>query len=134
MIKHFIFTKIAEKLFKKAIQGDRQGIIKSFKIVIIVLIVIAIFVVVGLFLFIQFLFGLFTQIGSQADLLKNANEIKIEESIKNAKEKIPEEVSMKVEQVKEKIAPYETFLKDAESIILKASETVERFENIFLFP
>ena len=42
----------------------------------------------------------------------------------------PEEVTKTSEEAKTKIAPYASLLKEVEGVILKASETVERFEKL----
>ena len=91
MIKHFIFAKLAEKFFKKAMQGDRRGLMKYFKIALVAFIVFVVLVIIGIFFLLQFIFGLFVHVGNQAESVKNVNEIKIEESIKKAKEMVPEE-------------------------------------------
>lgn len=130
MIKHFIFAKLAEKFFKKAMQGDRRGLMKYFKIALVAFIVFVVLVIIGIFFLLQFIFGLFVHVGNQAESVKNVNEIKIEESIKKAKEMVPEEVFTTAEQVKAKIAPYDTLLQEAENVILKVTETVERFEKL----
>lgn len=129
MIKQFIFAKLAEKFFRKAIQGDKRGIMKYFKIAIVVISVIIVLIIIGIILFIQFLYGLFTHIGTQVDSVRNVNEIKIEESIKKAKEMAPEEVTTMVEQVKTKIVLHDSLLQEARSVILKGAETMERFEK-----
>jgi predicted PurR-regulated permease PerM len=130
MIKQFIFAKLSEKFFKKVMQGDRKGIVKYFKMALVAIVVMVLFIIIGIILFIQFIFGFFAHVGNQAESVRNINETKIEESIKKAKQKMPEEVSTTVEQVKAKIAPYDTLLKEAESIILKTTETVRYFEKL----
>ena len=130
MIKHFIFAKLLEKFFKKAMHGDGRGLLKYFKIAIIIVFIILVLVIFGIVLLIQFIFGLLTHTGTTDELVKNINEIKIEESIEKIKEVSPGEVTTIVEQVKTKIAPYDSLLKEAEGVIFKATETVERFEKL----
>lgn len=130
MIKNFIFAKLAEKFFKKAMQGDRRGLMKYFKIALVAFIVFVVLVIIGIFFLLQFIFGLFTHVGNQAELVKNVNELKIEESIKKAKEMIPEELSTTVEQVKTKITPYDNLAKEVGNVMLKVTEIVERFEKL----
>ena len=130
MVKHFIFAKLVEKFFTKVMQGDRRGLMKYFKIALVVLIVVIILILVALVFLIQFIFGLFTHVGNQADVTKNIHEEKIRESFEKVKTAIPEQVPDAVLQVKSKMAPYETIVNDAESVIQKAQETVERFEKL----
>ena len=103
---------------------------KYFKIAVVVGVVIIFFVVIGVILFMQFLFGLFTHFESPIDFVRNINETKVEESITKVKEAIPAEVTTIVEQTKAKIAPYDSILKEAEGVMLKVTETVERFEKL----
>jgi len=127
MVKRFIFAKLLEKFFNKAMQGDRRGLLKYFKIALAVFIVVIILIIVAIVFLVQFLFGLFTRIGGQVDMTRNIHEIEIKESLEKAQTAIPEQIPAIVEQVKSKITPYETLIKDAESVIQKVHETVERF-------
>lgn len=130
MIKHFIFASLAEKFFKKAMHGDRRGLMKYLKIALVIFIVVVVLVIVAIVFLVQFIFGLFTHIGSQSESVRNINETKVEESITKVKEVIPVEVTTIVEQTKAKIAPYDTLLQEAENVILKVTEPMERFEKL----
>lgn len=103
---------------------------KYLKIILITLTAIVILIVIGTVLLLQFLFGLFTHTETKAELVKNVNEIKIEESVEKIKEVTPEEVATIVEQVKTKIAPYDNIVKEGENVLLKVTEIVERFEKL----
>jgi hypothetical protein len=47
MIKHFFIKKIGEKVFTKALQGDRRSLMKYLKIAIAV-VILGVFLIIGL--------------------------------------------------------------------------------------
>lgn len=61
MIRQFIFAKLIEKFLKKVLRGDMRGIIKYLKIAIATAIILLFLFIVGIFLLVQFLFGLMSQ-------------------------------------------------------------------------
>ncbi len=64
MIKQFFLAHLSEKFFKKAMQGDRRGLMKYFKIVLVTMVVLMVLIIIGIVLLIQFIFGLFTHVGN----------------------------------------------------------------------
>lgn len=130
MIKYFIFTKLSETLFKKVMQGDKRGLMRYLKIAIIAVFILVVLLIVGIVLLVQFLLGLFTHMGTQAELVKNVSDIQIEESIEKVREVVPKEVTTMVEQAKTNITPYETLLQEGEGALVKINEIIRRFENL----
>ncbi len=132
MIKHFIFSKVAEKVIGKVIQGDAHGLKKYIKYGVAALIIggILLFVILMIFVWsiIGLIGGLLTQINPVT--IDTTTKERVVEKINEAQAITPNSVTEVASEIKDAVAPYSQMLNDGVQMIEGAKETFNRIESL----
>ncbi len=134
MIRHFIFSKVAEKVIGKVLQGDTHGLKKYIKYGVAALIIggVLLFVILMIFVWsiIATIGGLLTHINPEVYTIDPATKERVVEKINEAQAITPNSVTETALEIKDAVAPYSQMLNDGVQMIEGAKETFNRIESL----